>query len=140
MKGKKMAKSRDYSDIIDHPHHQSPTRPHMPLHDRAAQFSPFAALVGYDAAVEEAGRLTERGIILDEDAVTRLDEIMRGLLSRQAHPEITVTSFVRDEKKEGGAYVEKTGKIKRIDTYKRSIVFTDGGEISFGDIIDISVP
>ena len=140
MSGKGIAKSRDYSDIIDHPRHQSATRPHMSLRDRAAQFAPFAALVGYDAAVEEAGRLTERQIILDEDAVTKLDETMRELLSIEAsHPKITVTSFVRDEKKEGGSYVDRAGEIKRIDTYKRSIVFTDGGEISFSDIIDISV-
>ena len=140
MSGKKMANSRDYSDIIDHPRHRSATRPQMPLSDRAAQFAPFAALVGYDAAVEEAGRLTERQIILDEDAVTKLDEIMRELLSREAeHPKITVTSFVRDAKKEGGSYVDRTGEIKRIDTFKRSIVFTDGCEISFGDIIDIYV-
>ncbi len=141
MNRKGMAKNRAYSDIIDHPRHQSATRPHMSLHDRAAQFSPFAALVGYNAAVEEAGRLTERQIILDEDAVTRLDETMRELLSREsAHPEITVTCFVRDERKEGGSYVGKSGEIKRIDTYRRCIVFIDGSEVSFGDIIDIRQP
>ena len=106
---KEIAKHRDYSDIIDHPHHQSTKHPQMSLYNRAAQFAPFAALVGYDAAVEEAERYTENRIILDEDAVTRLDEIMQELMSREAeHPEITVFYFVKDAKKEGEVLCLKT--------------------------------
>ncbi len=135
---KEIAKHRDYSDIIDHPHHESTTRPHMSMHNRAAQFSPFAALVGYDAAVEEAERITDSQITLDEDAVTMLDEILSELISRESeHPEITVFYFIKDEKKAGGAYVEKTGQFKKADQYKRTIVFTDGSEIPVGDVVDI---
>ena len=131
---------RDYSDIIDHPHHQSTTHPQMSLHNRAAQFMPFAALVGYDSAVEEAERVTERQVILDEDAVARLDETMQELISRESeHPEITLFYFVKDDKKEGGKYIEKTGNFKKADSYNRAIVFMDGRQIPIGDIIDISV-
>ncbi len=130
---KKIAKHRDYSDIIDHPHHQSTTRPHMSISNRAAQFAPFAALVGYDAAVEEAERLTDQQVTLDEDAVTMLDEILSELVSREAeHQEITVFYFIKDEKKAGGTYVEKTGRFKKADQYKRSIVIMDGVEIPVG--------
>ncbi len=128
--------NRDYSDIIDHPHHQSTTHPQMSLYNRAAQFAPFAALVGYDAAVEEAERITERQIILDEDAVTRLDEILSEIKEAD---EITVFYFVKDEKKEGGKYIEKTGRFKKADPYKRSIVFMDRTEIPVEDVIDITL-
>ena len=127
---------RDYSDIIDHPHHQSTTHPQMSLYNCAAQFAPFAALVGYDSAVEEAERITERQIILDEDAVTRLDEVLSEIKEAD---EITVFYFVKDEKKAGGTYVEKTGRFKKADQYKRSIVFMDGVEIPVGDIVDIAL-
>ncbi|MBQ7563601.1 MAG: hypothetical protein IJT16_06380 [Lachnospiraceae bacterium] len=128
----------DYSDIIDHPHYQSKTRPHMSLYDRAAQFAPFSALVGYDAAVDEAGRLTDRQIILDEDAITRLDESLRALSeTAPEHPEIKVTCFIKDDKKEGGSYVEMTGRIKRINNYDNVIEFMDGKEIPFSDILEI---
>ncbi len=133
--------NRDYSDIIDHPHHQSKTRPHMSLHDRAAQFSPFAALVGYDAAVDEAGRLTDRQITLDEDALTRLDEALRHLTAKASeHPAIRIDYFVKDDKKEGGIYVEITGRLKRIDSVNRNLLLMDGKEIPLSDIIDIEMP
>ena len=108
----------------------------MSLYNRAAQFAPFAALVGYDAAVEEAERITERQIILDEDAVTRLDEILSEIKEAD---EITVFYFVKDEKKEGGKYIEKTGRFKKADPYKRCIVFMDGTEIPVEDVIDITL-
>ena len=64
---------KGYEDIINLPHHVSPTRPQMPMSDRAAQFAPFAALTGYDAAIKETGRQTDVRIELDEEALTALD-------------------------------------------------------------------
>ncbi len=132
-------KPDDYSDIIDHPHYQSKTRPHMSLYDRAAQFSPFAALVGYDEEVKEAGRLTERQILLDEDAMTKLDEELSVLSEKiEEKPPVCITCFVPDEKKEGGDYAEITGSLKKIDEYDRSLLLADGRRIPADTIIDIS--
>lgn len=125
-----------YDDIIHLPHHQSGTRPHMSLHDRAAQFSPFAALTGYDAAVEEAARLTEQKLELSEEEKAaigaKLTEIKEHIKER---PEVTVTYFVPDERKAGGTYVTVTGTVRRIDEFERVVVMQDQSRIGIGDII-----
>ena len=101
--------NQQYNDIIDLPHHISTTRPRMSMLDRAAQFSPFAALTGYDAAIKETGRLTGQRIELTEECRAVLDRKQQVLLENLAeHPEVSVTYFVPDERKSGGAYV--TGK------------------------------
>ena len=98
-------KNEKYSDIINLPHPESRTHPRMPRSDRAAQFAPFAALTGYDDAVAEAGRLTSSKIELDENELERLDRALAYLTEHQAaHPAVTVTYFVPDDKKSGGAY------------------------------------
>lgn len=105
-----------YEDIINLPHHISKTRPQMSMIDRAAQFSPFAALTGYDAAIQETGRLTDEKIDLGEEAKTVLDRKQRYLSDMiSVQPEITVTYFLPDERKSGGTYLSVTGKLKRID-------------------------
>ena len=105
-----------YDDIINLPHHQSKTHPHMPLHDRAAQFAPFAALAGYDDMVRETGRLTEAETDLSEDDREVLDRkisrIASALKNRQ-YPAVTITVFVPDEKKDGGSYVSVSGRVMR---------------------------
>lgn len=119
-----------YDDIINLPHHVSATRPRMSMHDRAAQFSPFAALTGYDDAVEETARLTDKQSELSEDARNRLDEQLRLIADRiEERPEIEVTYFVPDERKEGGAYLTVRKCVRRIDVYEREIIFTDGTRI-----------
>ena len=134
-------KRNDYSDIIDHPHHQSASRPHMSMNDRAAQFSPFAALTGYHAAVDETARLTQKRIIPDEDAIAAVDEALRYLSGRVSeHPEALITFFVPDDKKEGGSYTEKAGRISKIDVYNRSVLFMSGESIHFEDILHIELP
>ena len=106
----------DYSDIIDHPHYVSKTRPQMSELERAAQFSPFAALTGYDAAISETGRLTDEKIELGEETKAVLDMKQQYLLDMISdQPEITVTYFIPDTKKSGGAYASVTGNIKSID-------------------------
>ena len=127
-----------YDDIINLPHHVSPTRKRMSMIDRAAQFSPFAALTGYDASIREAGRLTDRQIDFDEDGKLMLDEKLRNLAERiKEQPEVTITYFVPDERKSGGKYVEISGKVRKIDQYEKLILMEDGAQICFEKIHDI---
>lgn len=121
-----------YDDIINLPHHVSSRRAPMTMIDRAAQFSPFAALTGYDAAIQETGRLTEGYIHLDESSKESLNERLQLIQeSLDAQPEITVTYFQPDERKTGGAYVSVTGTVKKIDEYNQGIIMTDGTAICF---------
>ena len=136
-----------YADIIDLPHHQSETRRHMSLHDRAAQFAPFAALVGYDEMVGEEARLTDRQIALGESDLDRLDRAFRSLaaqLSAGLRPGVSVLVFVPDSRKAGGRYETVTGCAKRLDPgEKRLILLGEGSpprEISLDldKILDLS--
>lgn len=133
-----MENTDKYNDIIHLPHPTSARHPRMPLSDRAAIFSPFAALTGHGAAIVEAARLTDRKIELDEDSKAALDEKQRYLeeiISQQ--PEITVTWFKPDVKKDGGSYVTATGILKRTESIERVMLLTDGTKIPLDDIIDI---
>lgn len=131
---------KDYSDIIDHPHHVSRTHPQMSMHDRAAQFSPFAALTGFDAAVAEEARVTDRRIELEEDERQRLNERLRILSEHiEEQPEVSITYFVPDERKDGGAYVTNTGALKKIDEYEHVLIMTDGVKIPIREIIEVSL-
>jgi len=133
-----MTMKNDYSDILDHPHYVSKTRPQMSELERAAQFSPFAALTGYDAAISETGRLTDEKIELGEETKAVLDMKQQYLLDMISdQPEITVTYFIPDTKKSGGAYVSVTGNLKRIDEYERLMLLTTGEKIPLDDIMDI---
>lgn len=127
-----------YDDIISLPHHVSATRPHMTAGDRAAQFSPFAALTGYDAAIKETVRLTDKKLELDEsmkDALSRRLQIIADRMKKR--PEISITFFQPDMKKSGGAYVTAIGTVKKIDEYERIVVMTDGTAIPIDEIISI---
>lgn len=127
-----------YDDIINLPHPTSPKHPRMSAIDRAAQFSPFAALTGYEAAIQETARLTDRRIELDESAKTVLDEKLRLLADAiETRPEASITYFLPDAKKAGGEYVTATGRMKKIDNYERVIVMMNGKKIPLEDILDI---
>lgn len=127
-----------YDDIINLPHHVSKTRPQMSMLDRAAQFSPFAALTGYDAAIKETGRLTDEKVNLSEEEKEALDRKQQNLLEKLAdHPALTVIFFVPDEKKSGGAYVTKRGKLKKIDEFERLMQLADGTKIPLDDVAEI---
>ena len=107
----------------------------MSMHDRAAQFSPFAALVGYDDAVAETARLTDSKVELTEDEMSELNADLNRLLdSLDEQPQISVTYFVPDEKKSGGRYVEKLGVVRIYDSYSQELVFTDGVRIAVADM------
>lgn len=130
--------SGQYDDIIQLLHHVSLTRPQMSMHDRAAQFSPFAALTGYDAAVKETARLTDKKIMLDEEALTFLNRKYQILVDRlDERSEVIITYFKPDAKKSGGAYVEIAGAVKKVDDFERIIVMMDGTKLPMDDVLDI---
>lgn len=128
----------NYDDIMDLPHHVSATRPQMSMIDRAAQFSPFAALTGYDAAIKETGRLTDEKIEMDEEALNILNMKFQILArSMDDEPEVTFTYFKPDERKAGGAYLEVTGTVKKVDDFERLIVMQNGTKMPMDDILNI---
>ena len=107
--------------------------------DRAAQFGPFAALTGYNAAIKETGRLTDERNELSEESRTALDRKQQVLMDNLAdQPEISVTYFVPDERKSGGAYVTVSGRVKKVDEYEHLLILTDGTRIPFDEIQDLS--
>lgn len=135
-----MAKNiHEYDDIINLPHHQSLTRPHMTNHDRAAQFSPFAALIGYGDAVKETARLTDERPELNEDAKASLDETLRFLRESPGGQQVSILYFKPDRKKVGGAHLSASGIVKKIDSYERIIALEDGTVIPVDDILDIAI-
>ena len=127
-----------YEDIIHHPHHVSKMRPQMPIADRAAQFSPFAALTGYDAAIEETSRLTDDRIDFGEEVLSELDRKYRLLLSHlDQRPEVHFTYFKPDDRKSGGAYVKTSGIVKKLLEEEAALLLQDGTKIPIYDITDM---
>lgn len=131
--------STPYDDMLYLPHHISTRHPQMSIHDRAAQFSPFAALTGYEATVQETARLTDRRIELDEGEKAAIDRRLTLVQERLPEPtEVTITYFVPDKKKAGGAYISVTGTVKKIDDYERMMILNDGTIIQIDDILQLS--
>lgn len=127
-----------YGDILNLPRHVSPTRRPMPPLERAAQFSPFAALTGYDAAIAESARTTQEKAELGEWELSELDEKLRRLLAAKDHPLITVTYFQPDSRKQGGAYVTVTERLKRIRLPERQLLLADGTALSLDALSALS--
>lgn len=127
-----------YDDIINLPHHVSANRPHMSMIDRAAQFSPFAALTGYEEAVKETERLTEQKINLNETEIQLLNDKLHFIQENlQSKPTVSITFFAPDSRKSGGSYTTVTGTVKRIDTYDQSVIMTDGNILPIKNILQI---
>ena len=127
-----------YEDILHLPHHVSKTRPQMPMSDRAAQFSPFAALTGYDEAIDETARLTDSRMVMSDEALSVLDAKFRLLMEKMdEEPEVKIIYFKPDEKKAGGAYLSLRGVVKSVDEVGRMIVLRDGTRLSMDDILDM---
>lgn len=136
----KTEKDNRYADIIDLPHHTSSKHPRMSAIARAAQFSPFAALTGYDAEIKETARLTDEKIELDEDSVNDINAKLQYIKDNiDDNPEITVEYFVPDDKKSGGAYLTLNDSVRIIDEYERSIVFVSGKRVMIDDIYRINL-
>lgn len=129
-----------YDDIINSPAPVSKYHAHMSMHDRAAQFAPFAALTGYDDEVDEVSRLTETKTELTDDEIDYINLCLSQIrLDITNHPEISVIYFVPDELKCGGKYIKKTGTIKKIDEYTMFITFDDMTSIPIDDILSIEI-
>ena len=135
-----------YAEILTLPHHKAANRPHMSMHDRAAQFSPFAALTGFDGVIAETGRRTDQKIELSESQMTLLNQklnLIDDAVQDGYHPMVTVVYFVPDAKKDGGSYQGYTGKVRQVDAVERKLVFlaanerSAGNEIHIDDILEI---
>jgi len=136
-----------YADIIDMPHWTSPTRKHMSLYDRAAQFSPFAALTGYDDMVIEEARIVDNKIELDAseiEVINRKLELISDAVNHGSHPVVSITYFVKDPLKPGGSYQNIEEAVKKVDTHEQKLVLDrltgmagTNMTIDFGDILDI---
>ena len=105
---------------------------------REAQFAPFAALTGYNDAIDEAARQTDRKIELDEYEIERLNNKLKYLSESSEADEVVITYYVPDKKKDGGAYVSKSGVVIKVREYERDIVTDDGMKIPIEDIYSIS--
>ena len=127
-----------YDDLLNLPHHTSAVQPAMSMQNRAAQFAPFAALVGYDALIQETTRLTDQKAELDESVIAELNEKLRLLLELlPQQPEVTVTYFLPDSRKAGGAYRTTSGIIRKFLRNENILVMMDGTQILIGDIVGI---
>lgn len=141
-----LERKNPYADILALPHHQAENRPHMSMHDRAAQFSPFAALTGFDGVIAETGRVTDRKIELSESQKLLLDQkltLIDEVIQDGYHPVVTVVYFVPDALKAGGSYRKFIGKVRQVESIERKLVFlaanerSGGKEISINSILEI---
>ena len=135
-----------YEDLLDLPHPVSRVRAQMPRAERAAQFSPFAALTGFDGVIAETGRITDRKIELSESQKLLLDQkltLIDDMIQDGYHPLVTVVYFMPDALKAGGSYREFIGKVRQVEPVERKIVFLaanerfGGKEIGIDSILEI---
>jgi len=144
LKGYEMKKVKrtldDYKDIINKPHHVSDCRPQMKTSNRAAQFAPFAAVVGHDVAIKETARLTENRKELDEMEKNIVDGKLREIEAwfPEKH-EVKIIYFEPDIAKTGGRYISKAGVVKKIDKYTREVLFDDATKIDIEDIYSVEL-
>lgn len=130
---------KNYDDIINLPHYVSKKRPQMSIEARSAQFAPFSALTGYDDAIKETARLTDKRIDIDDSLKSVLNNKLQYILDNiKLNPEIVFTYFVNDNKKMGGKYVEKIGIVKKIDMVEQYVLLKDKTKIPILEIINIS--
>lgn len=133
-----MAENFPYEDIINLPPHISKKHPQPTMMERAARFAPFAAIAGYEEMVLEEARVTEERIDLDEGTLALLNEKLNMILEfLDEEPEVMITYFEPDKKKDGGAYVSVTGVVKRIDEYEHLVIMTDGKKINIEEIYNL---
>lgn len=132
-----------YDDIIDLPYKKSKRHAHMSMHDRAAQFAPFAALSGYGEAVEETARFTEAKIELAEDRIAEINEVLTKLKKTLDKPlgkvEVELDFFVQDKLKQGGKYLLYKGTVDKLDEHEKRLRLGTGIWINIEDIFDIKL-
>lgn len=133
-----MAEYFPYEDIVNLPRHISKVHPQATMADRAARFSPFAAISGYEDMVKEAARVTEERIDITDATKELLNEKLNMIIEfLDEEPEVTITYFEPDKKKDGGAYISITGTVKRIDEYERIVLMSDDKKIRIDEIYAI---
>lgn len=133
-----MAEYFPYEDIVNLPRHISKVHPQATMADRAARFSPFAAISGYEDMVKEVARVTEERIDITDATKELLNEKMNMIIEfLDEQPEVTITYFEPDKKKDGGAYVSITGTVKRIDEYERIVLMSNDKKIRIDEIYAI---
>ena len=125
-----------YADIINLPHHVSRTHPQMSMADRAAQFSPFAALTGHDAAIAEAARITDERPILDESVKQEISNLLQQAAT-DSNLVLNIVYFVPDTRKTGGSYAEITGRIKKLLPHEKLLIMDSGTRIPVADIVEV---
>ncbi|MCR4840015.1 MAG: YolD-like family protein [Lachnospiraceae bacterium] len=133
---------KNYDDIINLPHHTSKKHPRLSKEQRAAQFSSFAALTGFEDDIKETARLTDTKPELSESEKQVLDdklEVIRMMCTGGPREVVKVTYFVKDDRKEGGRFVNKTGQVVKIDEIARAVVFDDKNRVKIEDIVDITL-
>ena len=126
-----------YDDIINLPHYQSDKRAHMSLHDRAAQFAPFAALTGHEEAIEETARLTENEIIIDESQREQINQVLSRAVGEDSGATLSITYFKPDKLKTGGAYLTDIGIVKKVDTIEKVVIMESGMRIGLEQMVSI---
>lgn len=131
--------SGKYDGIMGLPHHVSAKHRHMSMTERAAQFSPFAALNGYEDAVSETARLTDGRLDLDEYERDAIDRKLREIMESDEDLPVTLTYFRPDAKKSGGAYLTLSGKVSDIDEVGRVVIMESGARIPVTDILVIDI-
>ena len=132
--------THNYDDIINLPHYEPKHHPRMSMWNRAAQFAPFAALTGFEVAIQESGRLTDDWIDMGESANEELNRKMELLVSKlPEHPTVTIEYFLPDSHKSGGSYQSVTGVVRHIDDIERFIEFTNGSKIAIHSIKEIKI-
>lgn len=140
MKQDKIKAEEKYKDIIDLPYQKSDRHPHMSLLNRAAQFSPFAALSGHGDNINEAGRFVEQKVEYDEQVKQELDRSLQKIIDRiECQPVVAVTYFEPDNKKQGGRYCTVKERLKKVDTYERRLIFQDRSQIYFEQIVSLEL-
>lgn len=131
-------RDKDYSDIINLPHHISKVHPRMPIQDRAAQFSPFAALTGHQEAIDETARIVDVKLELDEYQLLEINNQLNDIKEHiKSSPKVIMTYFKKDNRKSGGTYLKISDIVKKIDDYERYVLFENGIKVKFMDIYQI---
>lgn len=133
-----MANQFLYEDIINLEPHISKKYPQASMADRAARFSPFAAVTGYEDMVKEAARITTKRVDIDESARRELDDTLNRIMALPIEKrKVTITYFVEDTKKSGGTYVSEEGIVKRIDEQRHGLLLDNGMLIKVEDILEM---
>lgn len=139
-KEKGLGNMSKYADIIELPYKKSTDRPQMSLHDRAAQFAPFAALTGHEEAIEETARYTEEKIVVDDVAIAAINDKLYHI-SKHLNEKwnVSITYFMKDKFKSGGAYLTDVGNVKKIDDVEKIVIMDSGMRIEMDCIVGIGI-